>query len=268
MRTASLPTGRTAFTAERRRVLLQQYFTAGRSLREIDGLGSGATGFEARRLARHQEYYLRTVSTLLAEYVAGVPVVALSRCPFTGEVMHHSLDHYGLDGLWWDYLAPARPEEQLPATYFAVTGAVRLGSDVRNTPFLCKPGPEVPFVLPRLLQHPSMVAVLFSLPVGGHQGYAIAYFADPMPWDLPRVNSWGANEYRFVDQEGVTGWDAQPEKLEEFDFELEPWLTAGRLRWIAPGDQSMTIREGVQGCPYLGLKGRRTVTRIQHGKVW
>lgn len=268
MKNRALKSERKPFFREQRDVLLSKYFAAQQSLNEVSDLADRASGLEAVRLTRHQQFYMERLLKLREEYTAGVPVIPLSRCPFTGEVMSHSIDHFDLDGLWWNYEAAVRPKEELPSTYFALVGAVRLTGKIPWFPFLCKPGPEVPYVVPRLLQHPAVLAVLSSVTIGEHQGYAITYFAHPIPHDLPRLNTWGTNEYAFLDEKGEVGWDAQPEDPGEFDFNLEPWVASGQLRWIAPGDKSLTLRDSVADCPYLELAGRQTIARIQGEKVW
>jgi len=259
---------REPFPTERRRALIDQYFATQHSEHEISQLSERATGLDAARLAQHHQFYVRRSLDLREEYTIGVPVLPLSRCPFTNEVVQHSIDYLGLDGLWWDYDAAARPPEQLPATFFALTGALRLADTIPWFPFLCIPGPEVPYVLPRLLEHPAIVAVLSSVAIGAHQGYAITYFANPVPYDIPRVNTWATNTYTFPNEDGELAWDAQPDNPDEFGFDLEPWISSRQLLWIAPGDQTLALRDTVSGCPYLRLPGRRSITCIQEGDVW
>jgi len=77
--------------------------------------------------------------------------VAISRCPFTNEVLRASIDTHDLDGLWWNYLSPLRRSDPRPPTLVALTGALALTTAPTWTPFLVKPGPGVPYVIPRLL---------------------------------------------------------------------------------------------------------------------
>lgn len=214
-----------------------------------------------------------SVRSALAEtrdaYVEALPSCPLSRDPYTGDVVEYRIDKVDLDGLWWNYEAPARPVEQpVPATYFALTGAVCLHEPVARAPFLCIPGPEVPYVVPRILDHDAVRAVLSSLAIGPHTGYAVFYFADPIPHALKRVNTWGTGRWRMETEDGSLGWDSVVEDLDDQDFELAPWIEAGKLFWIAPDDEEMTLRDKVTGCPYLDLEGRRRFTRIQDGEVW
>ena len=182
--------------------------------------------------------------------------------------MHHSIDHFGLDGLWWSYHAACRPVEQMPATYFAMAGALQLAGPPPWFPFLCRPGPEVPFVVPRILRHPAVKAVLSTGSIGEHQGYAITYFAKPIPYDFPRINTWGAHSYKFIDENGQIRLGSEPDNPSDMDFDLAPWISNGKLLWIAPGDTTLTLRDRESECPYLGLDGSRKITCIQKGKVW
>ncbi|MBM4287050.1 MAG: hypothetical protein FJ135_02675 [Deltaproteobacteria bacterium] len=258
-----------AFTPAARRALLDEYFATSRSLAEVEELLGRATGLDALRLSQHLGMYVARLTTLTEAYGAGLPVVPICRCPFTDQILYHSLDYMGLDGLWWNYEGAVRPRRDLHlATFFALTGALRLTGAPPLFPFLCRPGPEAPYVVPRILKHQALRAVISAIDIGGHQGYAITYFARPQPADLPRVNTWGANMYWLIGPNGEAGWNTEREALEDFDFDLLPWITQGRLYWIAPGDQSLTLRNTPAGCAYLGLPGRRSLTRIQSGKVW
>jgi hypothetical protein len=250
---------------ERRRALLDEYFALYRRLEELGHEPTLGSARSKKRAAAFADFS-REID-LRQEYVEGLPVRALSRCPFTGELLRISIDDAGLDGLWWRFEGASRPKDDVPATFFALAGAVHLRGEVVAAPFLAKPGPEVPYIIPRLLALPSVRAVLSSVAIGQHEGYAIAYFADPIPTTAPRCNTWGANEYRDADDDG-DGWHSVMEDPDDYDFELAPWLADGRLLWIGPGDEWLVRREGAEDCPYLGLPGRRSVLRIQDGRVW
>jgi hypothetical protein len=220
-----------------------------------------------KALARLQETggaeATREVISLEEEYLKSVPRVPLARCPFTGAELVHSVETRGLDGLWWRYDNAVRPLDDPPPTLFAFTGAVKLADQVERFPFLCKPGPEVPFVIPRLLGQESVRAVISQLGIGAHQGFAIAYFADPVPDGSPRFNDWGTDHYETLD-----GWSSVLEDVEPLEFDLRSWISSGKLAWIAPGDPELRLRNDLDGCPYLGLEGRRSFVRIQAGDVW
>lgn len=208
-----------------------------------------------------------TGERLRQEYLDLLPDVTVSRCPHTGTAVTAPVDTVDLDGLWWAYFTPLRRVGALPPPLLARTGALRLGGSPPRTSFLVKPGPAVPYVLPRLLEEPTVLAVVAELPIGPHTGYVIAYFS-PAADELPlRANDWGANDFVRRRADGSLEWGAVPDDEGAMDFDLRPWLEAERLRWIAPGDADASLRSGVAGCPFLDLAGRREVQRIEEGEV-
>lgn len=229
---------------DRRRKIIEEYF-------ELHGLPDKAE----ERLRLKEEY-----SGVLTE----IPV---SRCPLTGEVVSTAIDTFGLEGLWWDYYDPVRPIADLPETQIAFTGALKLAELVEPTPFLVKPGPEVPFLVPRLIRDSDVTAVISQLTVGRHTGFVIVYFSHRPSRTLARFNEWGTDRYWVFDDQGGW-WDYVIEENESLDFDLARWIEAGRLKWIAPGDQKMQPQSTVAGCPFLSLEGRRSFLHIQEGQVW
>ncbi|MDO8688676.1 MAG: hypothetical protein Q7R39_01445, partial [Dehalococcoidia bacterium] len=139
---------------------------------------------------------------------------------------------------------------------------------IEEFPFVCKPGPGLPYVVPRLLKLPEVKAVVSSLQVGPHQAFPIFYYARPVPYGVERINTWGADDYGFLDGSGNYRWSSTPEAPEDFDFGLEEWIKTGKLLWIPPGDPGLTLRSDVRRCPYLSLDGERSVRYIQNGRVW
>ncbi len=257
------------FSALERAALLSEYFAATAQLVELTAAYDAVGEDEADSQVGAELLSAQTrVSELSQRYQQGLPVVPLSRCPFTGQELALSIDTFGLDGLWWNYELPVRPLDELPRTFFALTGALKLVTQVERFPFVCCTGPEAPYVVPRLLQHPEIKAVVSVIEVGHHQGYLITYFADPVLHGVPRVNTWGIGEYRYRDVDGQYRWWSVAEPAEDFDFDLEPWVRAGKLLWIAPGDTRLTLNADVRRCPYLALSGRRSATYVQEGVVW
>ena len=201
-------------------------------------------------------------------YLALLPEVPLARSPQTGHVVRWKIDTVGLDGWYWRYETAEREyPEPMPAGWLAMNGAMRLAEPVENTPFQVVPGPGVPFVVPRLLTAAKARAVIAEVPVGAHTGWAVTYFGSN-PKNVELVNEWGSNTYQVYDDAGVwRGWHQSIEHTSENDYELERWLRSGRLLWIAPGDESATLREGVDGCPYPGLPGERRIAYVQNGRI-
>ena len=232
------------------------------------GIVAEAGDTVSNSLTLYRQKLADCVADLRNAYREGVPFVELSRCPISGDVLRRSLDIYGLDGLWWDNRNPIRPREQLNATLLAFTGAMKLSEDLEFASFLVKPGPGVPFVIPRLFSHNSVQAVLSSVPVGKHTGFVIAYFADPLPENFRRANDWGWEQYEVIRKDGQTGWDSIDEIEDDYDFDLSRWIEQGRLLWIYPGDSEMNLHEGKKDCPYIDIEGIREVQRIKEGTLW
>lgn len=207
-------------------------------------------------------------SQLRQAYESALPTVPLSRCPFTGVVFTHSLDTAGLDGLWWRYSAPVRAVvEDLPPTYLALTGAVRLVGALERVPFLARIGPAAPFVVPRMLLHEDVKAVVSHVKIGDHDGYPIVYFARPVPPGLERFNTWGADHYLYESPRKADAWHTVEEDRDPLDFDLARWIASGDLFWIAPGDASLRLQSTTAGCPYVGLEGPQTFQDVDDGQV-
>jgi hypothetical protein len=201
-------------------------------------------------------------------YVAGVPILALSRSPLSGEVFETSLDPFDLDGLWWAYDYEYRPYVEPPPDLFAWTGALKLDGPIPEWSLKAMPGPDVPFVLPSILRHPGISAVISAVRVGAHVGFPITYWARPLPDDVERVDDWGHRSYTFQRPDGSMASAHATQADEDKDFDLRPWVADGRVQWIAPGDDSLELHRGPDGCPYLDLPGERRRRYIQEGDTW
>lgn len=241
-------------TVERRRALLDEYFSL---LPKLERAGDDDPNL-AELVGRQAD--------LIFEYQDGFAPVPVSRCPFTDAVAGLAIDAVDLDGLWWNWGAPLRGDDDLPLTHFATSGSLAVGERVMWAPFVARPGPELPYVVPRLLEHESMRAVVSSLRVGSHTGYPVMYFADPVPIDLPRVNMWGASLY-FARTSDGWGEFHDADDPSEWDFDLAPWIERGKLLWTAPGDADLELRATVADCAYLGLTGSRQPALISGGVV-
>ena len=77
------------FSAEQRRVVLDDYFSAQEGLQETRTLVDRSSERTEQRLLEHEHLYLRKLRILWTQYLDGVPFAALSRCPFSNEVMEH-----------------------------------------------------------------------------------------------------------------------------------------------------------------------------------
>jgi hypothetical protein len=252
-----------AWDLRERQRLLQSYAAAEERLEALLWAEGEPGGADAGEIDRVQAQ----LSDLWDAYAAAVPRVAVARCPFTGAVARHSCDDAGLDGLWWRVESPVRPDESLPPTFLALTGAVAIAPPVERFSFLCKPGPGAPYVVPYLLSQRPVKAVLRAFPVGRHTAYAITYFVELPGLPLVWPNTWGAEFYTWTNEAGQQRWGEAEEDEEGWDFDLGRWLDSGQLLWIAPGDASLTLRWGSAGCPYVGLGGERRPQYVRFGET-
>ena len=192
------------FTEAQRQALLRDYFAAQEA---VDHLIASAGELDPVRAEKFRQLSLR-IGELKELYRSSLPILPLSRCPFTGELARHSFDPFGLDGLWWNYSDAVRPGEQLPRTFVVLTGALKLGRQLERMPFLCRPGPSAPFVLPHLLRSEATRAVLSYHRVGQHHGFAICYFSALDRDGHAIVNSWAMDHDEM--QEAGGGTDSPP----------------------------------------------------------
>jgi hypothetical protein len=203
------------------------------------------------------------------DYQSRLPVLKLSRCPFTSDVWSHSIDPYGIDGFWWSYYKPIRLlHEPLGGRCVAFRGAMKPPAEPSTTPFLVSPGPDIPFLIARLMQFPSMTAVISHLRIGELDAYPIVYFTSAELPNDQRSNDWGTDSYSFRSPAGHYEHAEYFDAEDEFLYGLEPWIEQKRLQWIEPGDDTMTLRTGTADCPYVNLQGKRAVWRMKSGRLW
>lgn len=211
--------------------------------------------------------FLKSCRELEQAYLALLPKVAVSRCPFTGEIVRKTIDTLGLDGVWWDYENPVRPGEDPGPTYLGMSGSLRITQPLPVNDFSVMPGPSTPCILPGLLSMPHVRAVLSSVQVGGNPGVAVTWFVSRDRHLTLPPNEWGAP---WCDAYDVTGQDHRgpsPFILPDYDTDLAPWIQRGKLLWIAPGDDSLLLRADLGACPYLGMEGNGLLQHVLAGHL-
>lgn len=204
----------------------------------------------------------------LAEYGDRLPRVRMSTCPHTGAPYLRAFDPFGLDGPWWhklkifDIAEPTPPE-----TFRVILGALALnGRTPSETTEEVIPGPDAPFVVPRLLGLPGMVAVVSRLELAtGDTAYPITYFSDRPTEPASLHQFWLRQDMWFTDEAGRRGFIIANDA---WDFDLAPWVAQGKLKWIAPGDDSGAVVDAASGatCPYLDLPGDRQPQSLEAGE--
>jgi len=205
---------------------------------------------------------------LRRRYINGLPQVPIARDPLEGGIVTAAIDTAGLDGPFWDAENPYRPAEPMPASFVVLSGAMRLSAQqLEYFQHLCRPGPPVPFVVPDLLKRDGVKAVVATVPVGPHTGYAISYFS-PRDEPPPIPNEWGRGEFWLRHRGHPTTMDAAYDNDPAPDFDILPWIRSEKLAWVAPKDPFMKLRWVPDRCPYLVPQGNYEHQRAQVGKVW
>lgn len=251
------------FTKERRQTLIDAINVIEAEDARLVAAAPGAWTRAREQLQKQREPF---ADAILAE----MPMLPMSRCPFCGFVAEQTFDPHGIDGLWWRGPGATREIHAPPRCphYFCFTGAVALARPLDVLPFGVSLGPEVPFVVPSILKHPGMRVVISSTPIGRHTGYPIFYYGDPIIPETAGLNDWGHHLWTYYEDGQPRGSRGRLLFDEECDYDLAPWVAQGKVRYVLPGDETMTLRTGVDGCPYLDLPGRRRLNRLHNGVLY
>ena len=248
-------------TRERRDTLLAR-------LRQLDGmlypLDDATPAPRGAERARIKDDYFK----VLGEYFARLPRVVMSVCPFTGEPLMRSFDPFGLDGPWWhkDRLVEVE-EPDAPSAFRVLLGALHLGSRTpdENVQEVI-PGPEVPFVVPRLMGLPGVIAVVSELKLEtGDIAYPIAYYSREKISPVKLHQHWLRQDLWFKTETGDASWLIANDT---WDFELGAWVAKKQLGWMVERDGTPQVMSADSGesCPYLKLPGERRPQVIVAGE--
>ncbi len=254
------------FTVDYRRQLLARYFEVYAGLESL--------AFQTKH-AMTASTSIKPVARLRAihdYYTDGLPRLPLSRCPLCGAEQRISFDPLGIDGLWWSNDEPARPAapEGYCAHWLAQCGALYFVQPLPKSPLLVCPGPAAPYVIAPLLGSDQVYAVLSSWVAGLQRIFMLEYFEPEPNFNRPLYAVWptnirppGVGRASLAVSDIVTDFGVQ-----DFDFNLAPWITRQKLFWIAPDDTGCTLRKGLEGCPYLNLAGTHEMQYLQNGEYW
>ena len=205
-----------------------------------------------RELEQKRRTLVRAVEPLIAEYWNWVPAVRLSRCPFCQKDLARLFDPVDLTGFWWmDRTQRPRQEPPCCEHFCLLLGAVNFnGLAPRGGLFECRPGPDMPYVIARILQMPTMVAVVSDIPMQcGYNAYPVVYFSQTPPKIRSLTQSWSQKEYRTTMQDGRSAWDITHEVN---DYDLTPWIGQGKVRWFHEG----TLNAPSQAYPFEKIPGK------------
>jgi hypothetical protein len=207
---------------------------------------------------------MRYAKLCVEDYRQGLPHVTMSVCPFCAAAFVHTFDPYDMDGQFWRAAVP-KSYEPTPCDHLCFfRGAVHLGEHrAPRGPRMgyVYPGPEVPYVIPKQLDLPGVIAVIGELAMEpGWQAYTIAYFANPKPAAELLTHNWCETMYSYLSSR--TGDPENDYPNDPWDFELAPWIARGKLLWCVPGSGNATLADPKTACPYLNLPGRREALQV------
>ena len=222
------------FLPEDRAALLERLAAQWRRLYPADGEALP----EAEASVLREAYYQG-----VAEYADRIPRVPMGICPFTGEQLARCFDPGGLDGFWWHADPIVKFQEpRAPAAFQVLLGALQLSRpEPTEATEKVVPGPEVPFVVPELLELPGMQAVIARVPLGtGDVAWPVSYWSeeelDPASLHQPwcRSMNWFTNP-----DTGEYGWNMSNAV---WDFEIVKWAEQGKVSWVDLDTDSPAIR--------------------------
>lgn len=249
-----------SLTKQERDQLIQEMARIDAELYPAEGIEG--PGVRASILLRERFYQVK------GEYADRLPRLVLSRCPFTGEPLKRSFDPFGLDGPWWHVLNDVVFDEpRAPEGFQVLLGAVNFqGRQPEEVVTEVRPGPGVPFVVPRLLELPDMRAVISKIELAtGDIAYPVAYYSTAEIEPILLHQPWCRKDYWFPTDSGDAGWSIANDL---FDFDLAPYLADGRLWWTDLADPEGGVLGKNDGkCPFVDLPGDRELQQVVAGEA-
>jgi hypothetical protein len=213
------------------------------------------------------------------------PDVLISRCPYCETLIWMRVGIFSLmDEFWYRTESDGREEVSKDSRcphLFCVDGALNLNGYqpieaerpitvvTNDTIWMAA---EIPFVKPRVLNLPTMVAVIHSFPVAEkYTAYPIVYFTEQQPSQYEFCIAWARTEY--VDHTGETGPGGGQvvmigKRSDAQDYELEKWVEQGKLFWLDPEDEEHPLMRGsVTAFLYGNISGRKHPYTIKNGRA-
>jgi len=209
-----------------------------------------------------------------------LPLVLISRCPFCNQPMWSGVSTFSLnDSFWYRGYSSGRdevkPEFRCPHL-FCVDGALNLngyqpteqfGAHVTHPEDIYMAA-EIPFVKPRVLNLPTMVAVVHRFSVAEkYTAYPIVYFVEQAPDQHEFCIGWARTEY-FDSIKGGNGFTISAKRSDKLDFGLDKWVRRNKLFWLDPNSEDHPLVKGLPDVfPFGSESGRENPYRISHGKI-
>jgi hypothetical protein len=267
------------YTAARQLVdeLEQQVQT---SLREIKQQRERGSPPGAQRLAELDRLSTQADQTRYA-FFRRQPYVLVARCPYCQTPVWMKVGLFSLRDNFWQHPSGNGRDGILDsarcAHLFCVDGALNLqGSSAVGDLAAIKPdeavisiqlAAEVPFVKPRVLTLPTMLGVVHRFTVADQfTAYPLTYFAENLPDQMEFCLGWAKTEY--WDRLRPSGHMLIGTRSDRQEYDLERWISQGKLRWLDPDDQAHPLAPPMaQNFPYRNVAGRRHPYRLDKGVV-
>lgn len=223
-------TQRTRIIDEHRRIILEMRSVEGDIAKCLKQKDPAWRDLEKERNALYVK-----IEPLIEEYWKILPAVEFSCCPFCRRKLLRRFDAVDLDGFWWMDRTQRPCQEPTSCEHFClVTGALDFaGRPAQGGLFECLPGPDIPYVIPRLLDMGEMTAVVSCIAMScGYRALPVVYFSNDRTALKDLTQSWAQKVFQFHDENGRRGWDI---KEETPDYGLASWIKLGKLMWYSNG---------------------------------
>jgi hypothetical protein len=180
------------------------------------------------------------------EHFKSFPTFQFSVCPICSAKYEHTMDPFGFDGLFWCGMTN---RVETNCEHACLIRSAYICRRTPESPYFNSRvylGPEIPYVIPRILKMPAMQAVISQIDLdNGDTLYAIAYFS---------IQEFGVREL-------TAHWDhdqyeACEPPTDVWDFNLRPWVESGKLRWCENTENGLVFSNApADACPFYEMKG-------------
>lgn len=229
-------------------------------------------------IGQEEDVCRRTLSRCL-------PSTLVAQCPFCEAPVWMRVGVFSLSEDFWYHIYSDGKEgiykELMCAHLFCVDGALNLNGhqpiDAYVPPTIVTNdkitiAAEVPFVKPRVLNLPTMVAVIHSFPIAEkYTAFPVVYFAQKQPEQSEFCVGWARTEYvAQFSEKGAAGSRVvlTGKRSDAQDYELEKWIRQGKLAWLSLNEDISSIVHGpVNTFPYFDIPGRQHPYSIKNGIV-
>ncbi|MBE9126181.1 MULTISPECIES: hypothetical protein [unclassified Coleofasciculus] len=220
----------------------------------------------------------------IAQQSVFYPWVLVSRCPYCNKPIRQLATIISLrERVWYQNYGDGRTgndDIRGCSHLFCLDGALNLHGHQPIETRQPAPGAfnkritiaaEVPFVKPRVLNLPTMVAVIHSLPVAEqYTVYWTAYFTQQMPPKSEFCVPFARIGYTEIeDTDYDEDYTIEGTRCDAQEYDLTQWIEQEKLFWIDPDDETNPIvSNSAANFPYSNISGRKHPYYIEDGQVY